>query len=247
MTELNEYIKAYFANVHPLLPVLHKEAFYRLYRLYGLKAKTSEARRIVDASTRDGRAVALICGVLALGALSLVETRNPTEEANEGHVNGSQDKGNQSAPIRHFDEALGFYSVCLRLLTYKHDTLETMIVYLFMVSSVHIFCLHSIQGIFAIQLTDVKEAFRKLQNFQTQALGINLSRALDDMDPMELYDQDLWPGVTNLIVSEMAKRAYTMFKLYLSNVALELGRSPNFDDSMNVGSPAEIDDDVRTP
>ena len=67
------------------------------------------------------------------------------------------------------------------------------------------------------------------------------------MDPMDLYDQDLWPGVTNLIVSEMAKRAYTMFKLYLSNVALELGRSPNFDDSMNVGSPAEIDDDVRTP
>jgi hypothetical protein len=140
MTELNEYIKAYFANVHPLLPVLHKEAFYRLYRLYGLQAKTSEARRIVDASTRDGRAVALICGVLALGALSLVETRNPTEEANEGHVNGSQDKGNQSAPIRHFDEALGFYSVCLRLLTYKHDTLETMIVYLFMVAPAHIFC-----------------------------------------------------------------------------------------------------------
>jgi len=78
-------------------------------------------------------------------------------------------------------------------------------------------------------------------------LGINLQRALDDMDPTELYDQDLWPGVTNLIVSEMAKRAYTMFKLYLSNVALELGRSPNFDDSMNVGSPAEIDDEVSIP
>ena len=134
MTELNEYVKAYFANVHPLLPVLHKEAFYRLYRMYGLKAKTTEARYIVDASTRDGRAVALICGVLALGALSLVETRNPTQEANGGHSKQAQDKGNNSAPIRHFDEALGFYSICLRLLTYKHDTLETMMVYLFMVA-----------------------------------------------------------------------------------------------------------------
>ena len=38
MTTLNEYVKAYFANVHPLLPVLHKEAFLKLYRLYGLKA-----------------------------------------------------------------------------------------------------------------------------------------------------------------------------------------------------------------
>ena len=54
MAELNEYIKAYFANVHPLLPVLHKEAFYRLYRLYGLKAKTNEG---VDAMGR-GEAIA---------------------------------------------------------------------------------------------------------------------------------------------------------------------------------------------
>src|SRR5271169_1306885 len=107
MTELNEYIKAYFANVHPLLPVLHKEAFYRLYRLYGLKAKTTEARHILDASTRDGRAVALICGVLALGALSLVETRNTTTEANGSQTNPSQSTGNHSGPIRHFDEALG--------------------------------------------------------------------------------------------------------------------------------------------
>jgi hypothetical protein len=134
MTELNEYIKAYFANVHPLLPVLHKEAFYRLYRLYGLKAKTNEARYIVDASTRDGRAVALICGVLALGALSLVETRNSASETNGNQTNPGQNAGNHDGPIHHFDEALGFYSICLRLLTYKHDTLETMMVYLFMVA-----------------------------------------------------------------------------------------------------------------
>jgi len=133
MTELNEYVKAYFANVHPLLPVLHKEAFYRLYRLYGLKAKTTDARRIVDASTRDGRAVSLICGVLALGALSLVETRNSNPEANGNQPNPGHPNGHHSGPIRHFDEALGFYSICLRLLTYKHDTLETMMVYLFMV------------------------------------------------------------------------------------------------------------------
>ena len=132
MAELNEYVKAYFANVHPLLPVLHKEAFYRLYRLYGMKAKTGEAHCIVDASTREGRAVALICGVLALGALSLVETRDPADEE-ENQQNAAETPGKQSEHVRHFDQALGFYSICLRLLTYKHDTLETMMVYLFMV------------------------------------------------------------------------------------------------------------------
>ena len=157
MTELNEYIKAYFTNVHPLLPVLHREAFYRLYRLYGLKAKTSEARSIIDASTREGRAVALICGVLALGALSLVETRNPADQPDDNQPNGeSQANGKHFKPIRHFDEALGFYSVSLRLLTYKHDTFETMIVYLFMVISSHRACSRPLQGVFAIQLTDVK-------------------------------------------------------------------------------------------
>jgi hypothetical protein len=63
------------------------------------------------------------------------------------------------------------------------------------------------------------------------------------MESMQLYDQDLWPGVSNLVLSEMAKRSWSMFKLCLSNVALELGRSSNFD-SMEVGRPTLIDDEV---
>ena len=47
------------------------------------------------------------------------------------------------------------------------------------------------------------------------------------MDPRDLYDTDLWPGMTKLIVCEMAKRSWAMFRLYLSKVALELGRSSN--------------------
>lgn len=127
ISALNEYIKAYFANVHPLLPILHKEAFLRVYRLHGLKALNDTSRLIVDASTRDGRAVSLICSVLALGALSLVETRNPPEEENEK---------NTVSQLPHFGEALGFYGVCLRLLSYTHDTIETMITYLLMVVTI---------------------------------------------------------------------------------------------------------------
>ena len=124
ITTLNEYVKAYFANVHPLLPVLHKEAFLKLYRLYGLKALADNIGTINDGSTLDGRAVGLICAVLALGSLSLVETRNKIEE----------DDSSQSTPeLPHFGEALGFYGICLRLLSYTHDTLETMITYLLMV------------------------------------------------------------------------------------------------------------------
>jgi hypothetical protein len=121
---LNEYVKAYFANVHPLLPILHKEAFLKLYRLYGLKALADNIRTISDGSTLEGRAVGLICAVLALGSLSLVETRNKMEE----------DDSSPSTPeLPHFGEALGFYGICLRLLAYTHDTLETMITYLLMV------------------------------------------------------------------------------------------------------------------
>lgn len=124
MATLNEYIKAYFASVHPLLPVLHKEAFLKLYRLYGLKALADNVRTISDGSTLEGRAVGLICAVLALGSLTLVETRNKMEE----------DDSSPSTPeLPHFGEALGFYGICLRLLAYTHDTLETMMTHLLMV------------------------------------------------------------------------------------------------------------------
>ena len=87
------------------------------------------------------------------------------------------------------------------------------------------------------------EAFRRLQNFQTQAIALDLTRYLNEMDPTKLYDTDLWPGVTTLIISEMAKRSWTMFKLYLSKVALELGRSSNFD-TLEIQAPTSVDDEV---
>ncbi len=64
------------------------------------------------------------------------------------------------------------------------------------------------------------------------------------MEPMDLYDQDLWPGVTCLIVSEMAKRSWIMFKVYLSNVSLELGKSSNYYD-IKIDLPTLFDDEVK--
>jgi hypothetical protein len=110
--------------------------------------------------------------------------------------------------------------------------------------------------VFAIQTTDIKgtkggnlskliklEAYRRLHCFQTQAIALNFARKLEEKDPTELYDQDLWPGVTNLVIYEMAKRSWSLFKLYLSSVALELGRSANFD-SVEIERPTLVDDDV---
>jgi hypothetical protein len=116
----NQCLTSYFTNMHPLMPVLHQEAFYRLYRLYCHKALADQAKYVLDASTREGRAVTLICSVLALGALSL---------------NAVDDHGNQieSHQSSHFGLGLGFYATCIRLLAYSHDTVETMIAYLFMV------------------------------------------------------------------------------------------------------------------
>lgn len=120
----NEYIDAYFTNIQPLAPVLHREAFLRLYRMYGMKAVAVNIGAIYDGSSRDGRAVALICSVLALGAFSLVETRSRTE--------GQDEDRSELIMLPHFGEALGFYKCCIRLIGYTHDTIETMITYLLM-------------------------------------------------------------------------------------------------------------------
>ena len=113
----------YFINVHPFLPILHKKAFLKLYRLYDLKALTDNFR-ISDGSTLDDRAVDLICVALALGSLSLVEIRKKMKEDDTSEFT-------QQPP--HFEEVLEFYEHCLRLLAYTHDTLETMIMYFLMV------------------------------------------------------------------------------------------------------------------
>jgi hypothetical protein len=119
----NQCLNAYFQNLHPVMPVLHREAFNCLYRLYGRKALADQAKYIIDASTREGRAVALICSVLALGAISL----STVEDSREA---GSPTEG---ADLSHFGLGLGFYVTSLRLLAYTHDTIETMLAYLFMV------------------------------------------------------------------------------------------------------------------
>lgn len=128
-TQLNEYVKAYFANVHPLIPVLHKDAFLALYRLHGHKAPANQIDTGLDASNEKGQVVSLICAVLALGALSLVETRDYSQQR-EDRTAADLDL----ARLPHFGEAMGFYAVCVRILSYTHDTLETMIAFLLMVN-----------------------------------------------------------------------------------------------------------------
>jgi hypothetical protein len=129
MAQLNEYVRAFFANVHPLLPVLHYHAFLTLYRLYGLKVVRDPVTDIMDPSSREGRAVALICAVLALGAMSLVE-RTEFKQSGMDEV-PFEEKVKVRLP--HYGEALGFYRICLRLMFYTHNTIETMITLLLMV------------------------------------------------------------------------------------------------------------------
>jgi hypothetical protein len=126
-TQLNEYVKAYFANVHPLIPVLHKDAFLALYRLHGHKAPANQINIRLDASNEEGQVVSLICAVLALGALSLVETRDYSQQRDDRTESDLE-------RLPHFGEAMGFYGVCMRILSYTHDTLETMIAFLLMVN-----------------------------------------------------------------------------------------------------------------
>ena len=82
-----------------------------------------------------------------------------------------------------------------------------------------------------------------MNQFQTQAVALNLKRLLDQKNPEALYESDLWPGVTRLVVYEMAKRSWSMFRVYLSNVAMDLGIRSNFYD-MKIPPPVMIDDEV---
>jgi hypothetical protein len=251
-TQLNEYVKAYFANVHPLLPVLHKDAFLALYRLHGVKAPTQKITEGLDASSLDGQAVSLICSVLALGALSLVETRDYSQQRLD-----KPDK-HDLARLPHFGEAMGFYGTCVRLLSYTHDTVETMIAFLLMViiiptrkgSNSGVECLCHSDNRYQrydnlIRANFFLEAFRRLYQFQAQMIAFNPRRlsGQDYTDLSAFYNPDMWPGVTNLVVTEMVKRSWSMFKVYLSNVAMELGRCTGFDDIL-IPAPTVVDDEV---
>ena len=126
MIKLNEYLQAYFNNVHPLVPILHKAAFLSLYKIYAPRAIADRIREIPDASTPEGRAVGLICAVLALGAMSLVETKiDPVKEESANGVDKIR--------LQHYGEAMGFYKICCQLTTYAYDALETMLTFLLMV------------------------------------------------------------------------------------------------------------------
>lgn len=65
----------------------------------------------------------------------------------------------------------------------------------------------------------------------------------EDTELSAFYNQDIWPGVTNLVVSEMVKRSWTMFKVYLSHVAMELGRPTTFT-VVDISPPTVVDDEV---
>ena len=125
MAQLNEYMNAYFSNIHPLIPILHREAFFALYRTYALNVVADPVHEIAEASGRAGRAVSLICAVGALGAMSLAETPDilSREESDEQNLSDSP----------HYGKALGFYGICLRLMFYTHNSIETMMTYLLMV------------------------------------------------------------------------------------------------------------------
>ena len=118
----NACLNAYFDNVHPVIPVLHRDAFCSLYQLYGEKALYKPALTIRDGSTKEGRAVSLICSVLALGALTL---KDGDVQRLGNPIDGSQ--------LSLFGLGLGFYGTSLRLSAYTHDSIETMFTYFFMV------------------------------------------------------------------------------------------------------------------
>ena len=98
--------------------------------------------------------------------------------------------------------------------------------------------------VFAVSVTDIIiEGFRRLQQFETQAISLNLALYMDGKDPRLVHDPELWPQTSNLIMFEMAKRAWALFKVYLINVFLALGRRSSWYE-VAVESPKPVDDEV---
>jgi hypothetical protein len=65
----------------------------------------------------------------------------------------------------------------------------------------------------------------------------------EDAELSTFYNQDIWPGVTKLVVSEMVKRSWSMFKVYLSHISMELGRPTAFT-ILEISLPTVVDDEV---
>jgi hypothetical protein len=95
-----------------------------------------------------------------------------------------------------------------------------------------------------LQASLIAEGFRRLQQFQTQAISLNLrfySKSRDSIT--EVYDAELWGQVPNLIILEIVKRAWSVFKIYLGNIYLDLGRRPDYYD-LEMDRPKPVDDAV---
>ena len=88
------------------------------------------------------------------------------------------------------------------------------------------------------------EGFRRLQQFETQAITLNLGLYMDEKDPRLVHDPELWPQTSNLVMFEMAKRAFSLFKVYLINAFLALGRRSSCYE-LSVEAPKPVDDEVH--
>jgi len=72
---------------------------------------------------------------------------------------------------------------------------------------------------------------------------MRLSTYPNGRDMSCIYKPELWPQVSYLVVFEMAKRAWSLYKLYVVNVFLALDRRPCLP-PMQVEAPKPVDDQV---
>jgi hypothetical protein len=66
---------------------------------------------------------------------------------------------------------------------------------------------------------------------------------MEGKDPGLVHDPELWPQASNLIIFEMAKRTYSLFKVFSVNLFLALGRRSSCYE-LGVESPRSVDDEV---
>jgi len=66
---------------------------------------------------------------------------------------------------------------------------------------------------------------------------------MDEKDPRLVHDPEVWPQTSNLIMFEMAKRSWVLFKVYLINAFLALGRRSSWYE-LAVERPKPVDDEV---
>jgi hypothetical protein len=89
------------------------------------------------------------------------------------------------------------------------------------------------------------ESFRRLQQFQVQAIAVNLPMYSKGKELGHVYKPELWPQVSNLLIFEMGKRAWSLYQLYVTNVFLALDRHPCFP-NLQVALPTPVDDQVMS-